>query len=92
MHEFFAISALLISAYICLRLLTYRRPPDARHRPLVAWFAWGLIAATGSYALTILLRGPSAMFICPWSVFCLAVLALLVWRAHGNVAHLLGGI
>jgi len=91
MHDLIAIAALLASAYICARLLTYRRGPASRHRPLVAWCAWLLVAATGGNALHLMLRGPSAALACPWSLCVLGVLAFLTWRARGNLAHLLRG-
>ena len=92
MHELITLAALVASTYICMRLLAYRRDHGTRHRPLIAWIAWALIVATGGNALHILLRGTAAATACPWSLCVLGVLAFLVRRARGNVAHLLRGV
>lgn len=76
------------SLAICLRLLSYRRAADTRHRPGIGLFAWLLIACTGGQALQILLQGarfhPSL-----WHLGVLFVLAVLTFRARGNVARIL---
>ncbi|KAF1719809.1 phage holin family protein [Pseudoxanthomonas wuyuanensis] len=73
---------------ICGRLMTYRRAPGTRYRIGVSVCAWGLVACTGGQALQILLIGarshPSG-----WQLGVLLVLAVLSFRARGNVARIL---
>ena len=82
----------LLTVLACIaisgRLLTYRRAPDARHRWGVGVCAWMLIAGTGGQALQILLAGSRAH---PsiWHLGILIVLAVLSFRARGNVARIL---
>ncbi|RBF12281.1 phage holin family protein, partial [Xanthomonas oryzae pv. oryzae] len=47
MHSLVTVLTLMASLAICVRLLTYHRPVDARHRRGAGWCAWLLIASTG---------------------------------------------
>jgi len=87
-HSLVTILTLLASIAICVRLLTYHRPPDARHRRSASWCAWLLIASTGGQALHILLAGAAAQ-VTAWNLGVLIVLAVLTYRAGGNVARLM---
>jgi hypothetical protein len=77
---------LLAASLICIRLLTFRRG-EARHRAGYACLAWLLIAGTGTVSIRIL-TGTA----CPsgWGIaVVMLVLAALVVRARGNVAHVI---
>ncbi|AZR24755.1 phage holin family protein [Xanthomonas vasicola] len=87
MHSLVTVLTLMASLAICVRLLTYR-PVDARHRRGAGWCAWLLIASTGGQALHILLAGAgSQVSLCHLGT--LIVLAVLTYRAQGNVARIL---
>lgn len=88
MHSLVTVLTLLASLAICVRLLTYHRPADARHRHSASWCAWLLIASTGGQALHILLAGAAAE-VPPWHLGTLLALAVLTFRARGNVARLM---
>lgn len=88
MHSVVTVLTLIACAAICVRLLTYRRGPDTTHRVGVGLCAWLLIACTGGQALHILLVGAAAQA-SPWQLGVLAVLAVLTYRARGNVARIL---
>ncbi len=89
MAEILTTATLLCCVAICVRLLTYRAAPSARHRPGMAWCAWLLIVATGGQALQILLQGARAP-VTGWHALTLLVLLVAVYRSRGNVAHLFG--
>lgn len=81
-----AVITLLAAAVICLRLMTFRRG-ESRVRRGYSCLAWLLIAGTGTVAIRILVGAA-----CPagWGIaIVMAVLALLVVRARGNVAHVI---
>ncbi|KTF40699.1 phage holin family protein [Xanthomonas translucens] len=88
MHSLLTVLTLLASIAICARLLTYHRPPGTRYRRGVGWCAWLLIASTGGQALHILLAGAASQ-VSPWQLGVLIVLAVLTYRAEGNVARIL---
>ncbi|MDQ8035392.1 MAG: phage holin family protein [Bordetella sp.] len=88
MHSLVTVLTLVASVAICVRLLTYHRPDDARHRRCASWCAWLLIASTGGQALHILLAGAAAQ-VNAWHLGTLLVLLFLTFRARGNVAHLM---
>ena len=88
MHSLVTFLTLLASVAVCLRLLTYHRSADARHRLGASWCAWLLIASTGGHALQILLAGPAA-HASVWDLGLLIVLAVLTYRTRGNVAQLM---
>ncbi|GHC17634.1 hypothetical protein GCM10010082_06110 [Kushneria pakistanensis] len=79
--------ALFIALAICGRLLTYRRR-GARYRRPISWLAYGLFVGSGTLAIQIL-AGRYVGLPISWSfVILLAVCAVLVYRARGNVAHI----
>jgi len=88
MHNAVTVLTLIACAAICVRLLTYQRGPDTTHRIGVGLCAWLLIVCTGGQALHIALIGAAA-HTSPWQLGVLAVLAVLTYRARGNVARIL---
>ena len=88
MPDVLSLLTLATSSAVCGRLLTYRRLPGARVRRGVGLCAWLLIVCTGGQALQILLAGatshPSVL-----QLGILLVLAVLSFRARGNVARIL---
>lgn len=88
MPDLITLLTLLCSAAVCVRLLTYKRPRGARQRTGVGICAWVLIASTGGQALQIALAG-AASHPSIWQLGVLAVLAVLSFRAQGNVARIL---
>lgn len=79
------IIALMAALIICVRLLTFRRR-QRRVRRGVSCLAWLLIAVTGSLVIQLLVHGNSPT---GWLLAALlVVIAVLVVRAGGNVAHL----
>lgn len=90
MADLITTATLMCCLAICVRLLTYRPAPAARHRPAAAWLAWALIVCTGGQALALLLFGsgaPSVAKVCQLGL--LMLLAALIYRARGNAARLL---
>ncbi len=88
MSEFLTLLTFVASSAICVRLLTYRRPAGVRRRWGVGLCAWVLIACAGGLALQILVLGKQS----ETSVLhlgILIVLAVLSFRARGNVARIL---
>lgn len=88
MHSLLIVATLISSLAICVRLITYRPGPDARHRFGVSCCAWLLIACTGGLAIHVALLGASAQ-VSVWQLGLLVVLLLVTYRARGNVAQLL---
>lgn len=88
MNSILITAVFLASLAICIRLLTYRPVPHARHRPGVGWCAWLLIISSGGQALQILLFG-SRSTVSVWQLGVLLVLLVVTYRARGNVARLL---
>lgn len=88
MPEFLSLLTLAASSAVCGRLLTYRRMPGTRFRWGVGVCAWILIVCSGGQALQILVLGaqshPSLL-----QLGILLVLAVLSFRARGNVARIL---
>ncbi|UHG99188.1 phage holin family protein [Pseudomonas sp. 7-41] len=84
-------AAAAICGAICFRITVYQRQ-GARYRAGVSWCAYALAAATGcewlSVMLAILLAKP-ATAVSPFILIVLLVLAVLVYRAGGNVARIL---
>ncbi|WP_369969855.1 phage holin family protein [Stenotrophomonas rhizophila] len=90
MADFINTATVMVSLAICIRLLTYRPSPTARHRPTAAWLAWALIVCTGGLALAMLLFGSGASGVAKaCHLGLLVVLALVIYRARGNAARLL---
>lgn len=88
MHSLVTALTLIGCVAICARLLTYQRGADATHRLGVGLCAWLLIVCTGGQAIHIVLFGAAA-HASPWQLGVLAVLAVLTYRARGNVARIL---
>lgn len=86
MHDLITFLTLATSVAICVRILSYRRPPDARYRLWISVMAWVLVASTGSQALLILINGGCRYG--AWKLGLLLVLAVLAFRARGNVARI----
>ncbi len=90
MAELINTATVMLSMAICVRLLTYRPSPTARHRPAAAWLAWALIACSGGLALAMLLFGNGASGVANvCQLGLLVVLAVVIYRARGNAARLL---
>lgn len=84
------IAAMLCSA-ICWRVATFRRQ-GARYRLGMSVCAYLLAVGTGGYSLTVALATLTGGQVAPVSPFLLIVfviLAVMVWRARGNVATVL---
>lgn len=85
------LAAAAICGAICFRITFYQRH-GARYRAGVSWCAYALAAATGcewlSVMLAILLAKPVTA-VSPFILIVLLVLAVLVYRAGGNVARIL---
>ena len=84
------IAAMLCSA-ICWRVATFRRQ-GARYRLGMSVCAYLLAVGTGGYSLTVALATLTGGQVAPVSPFLLVVfviLAVMVWRARGNVAAVL---
>ncbi|WP_047299722.1 phage holin family protein [Pseudomonas fluorescens] len=85
------LAAAAICGAICFRIAFYQRQ-GARYRAGVSWCAYALAAATGcewlSVVLAILLAKPITA-VSPFILIVLLVLAVLVYRAGGNVARIL---
>lgn len=88
MTHLYTLVVLIACAASCLRLLTFERA-GARYRPWMSLCAWLLIVSTGSTALRILLHPDQPVQIGPGIVVILVVLAVLIFNARGNVAHIL---
>lgn len=88
MHSAITVLTFAACVAICVRLLTYRRGPDTTHRIGVGACAWLLVACTGGEAIQIALAG-AASHSSPWQLGVLVVLAVLTYRARGNVARIL---
>lgn len=88
MHSLTTALTLVACVAICVRLLTYQRGPDTTHRLGVGLCAWLLIVCTGGQAIHIVLFGAAACT-SPWQLGVLVVLAVLTYRARGNVSRIL---
>ncbi|WP_370599568.1 phage holin family protein [Pseudomonas nitroreducens] len=85
-----ALVAALICSAICVRIASYRRR-GARYRAGVSLLAYLLSVGSGCYSLTFfldVLRGHPHYSLSPWLLIILAVLAVLVFKARGNVARI----
>ncbi|WP_341669063.1 phage holin family protein [Alcaligenes sp. SDU_A2] len=78
----FVCVAVLANAFTAGRLICYRRG-CARYRLGVSFLAYVLIVCSGGQALDALFNHNPAT---PWEAGFAAVIAVLVWRARGNVA------
>ena len=85
MSASFALIACVAHLATLLRILTFRRN-GARYRRHVSWAAWVLSAVMGGSAIELALRlGQVDIFEAAAAV----LLAVFVFGARGNVAHLL---
>ncbi|MCY1296494.1 putative 3TM holin [compost metagenome] len=88
----FTAAAASICAAICVRIVCYRRE-GARYRLGVSALAYLLAVGTGCYSLTVtidVLRGyASNHAVSPWLLLVLLVVAILIYRAKGNVARII---
>lgn len=76
---------------ICYRIAAYRRH-GARYRAGVSWLAYLLAVGTGCESLLItmsVMTTKPVPAVSPFLLMVLLVLAVLVYRARGNVARIL---
>lgn len=84
LEQIIVVAAIAANVSTAMRLLAYQRG-GARYRPGISAMAYVLIVCTGAEALSIIL-GTSTTSL--WSAGVAVVLAVLVWRAQGNVARI----
>lgn len=82
MDAIFALLAVLANIVTAVRLICYRRG-CSRYRPGVSFLAYVLIVCAGGQAIDTVVN---AAHVTPWEAGFSAVIAVLVWRARGNVA------
>lgn len=82
MDAIFALLAVLANIVTAGRLICYRRG-CSRYRPGVSFLAYVLIVCAGGQAIDTVVN---AAHVTPWEAGFAAVIAVLVWRARGNVA------
>ncbi|MCY1295851.1 putative 3TM holin [compost metagenome] len=83
------LAAASVCSAICVRIAAYSRK-GARYRFGISLLAYFLCVGTGCYAVTVLLdvlRGGHQQAVSPFLLIVLLALALLVYRAKGNVAR-----
>jgi hypothetical protein len=86
-----ALVAAAICAAISLRIVLWR-PDGHQYKPGASLLAWVLSASSGCYALSVLLYSVCGQPVAPVSpllVCLLFVMAVLLYRARGNVAAFL---
>lgn len=86
-----ALVAAAICAAISLRIVLWR-PDGHQYKPVASLLAWVLSASSGCYALSVLLYSACGQPVAPVSpllVCLLFVMAVLLYRARGNVAAFL---
>lgn len=83
--------AALVCGAICVRIVAYRRG-ESTYRLGVSLCAYVLSAGSGAQAVKtmfgVLLHRPVPV-VSPWLMIILLVLAVLVYRARGNVARII---
>lgn len=82
MDAIFVAIAVLANVLTAGRLICYRRG-CARYRFGVSLLAYMLIVCAGGQAIDTVVN---AVHVTPWDAGFSAVIAVLVWRARGNVA------
>ncbi|ROP56296.1 putative 3TM holin [Enterobacter sp. BIGb0383] len=88
LQEIFLNLNAIICAAAAIRLVTFRRNHTGHNRQ-IAWLAWLLTVATGSVPIRVL---TGEYFYTDWTdVFINLLLCIMIFRARGNVAHLLKG-
>lgn len=83
-----ALVAAAICAAISLRIVLWR-PDGHQYKPGASLLAWVLSASSGCYALSVVLYSACGQPVAPVSpllVCLLFVMAVLLYRARGNVA------
>lgn len=86
MDTLFFLVALLANALTAGRLIVYRRGLS-RYRPGMSFLAWALIVCAGGQVIEALTNPLQQT---PWwAAGFAAVIAVLVWRAKGNVANIM---
>lgn len=83
-----ALVAALICAAISARVILWR-PDGHQYKAGASLLAWVLSASSGCYALSVVLYsvcGQPVAPVSPWLVCLLLVMAVLLYRARGNVA------
>jgi hypothetical protein len=85
MHMSYALLALAAHLAVILRVLTHRKD-GTRHRFHIAWAAWAIVAVSGGAGIELLLHARTAGF---FQAALAVLLAVLVYLARGDVAHLL---
>lgn len=80
-----ALIAVLANILTAGRLICYRRG-CSRFRPGVSVLAYVLIVCSGGQAIDTLVN---SAYVTPWEAGFAAVIAVLVWRARGNVAAIM---
>ncbi|WP_165677452.1 phage holin family protein [Metapseudomonas otitidis] len=86
-----ALVAAVICAAISLRIVLWR-PDGHQYKPAASLLAWVLSASSGCYALSVVLYSTCGQPVAPVSpllVCLLFVMAVLLYRARGNVAAFL---
>lgn len=84
MGSIVALIIIAANAATALRLLTYQRG-RARYRLWASAAAYALIVCTGGQALSVAVNGAPVSI---WQAGMSVVLALLAYRARGNVARI----
>lgn len=84
LETFVVLIAVLANIITAGRLISYRRGLS-RYRPGMAFLAWALIASSGGAAIDTVINGAPVSV--PQAVLAV-VIAVLVWRAKGNVADI----
>ncbi|WIF69739.1 phage holin family protein [Metapseudomonas otitidis] len=83
-----ALVAAVICAAISARVILWR-PDGHQYKAGASLLAWVLSASSGCYALSVVLYsvcGQPVAPVSPWLVCLLLVMAVLLYRARGNVA------
>lgn len=86
-----ALVAAVICAAISARVILWR-PNGHQYKAGASLLAWVLSASSGCYALSVVLYsvcGQPVAPVSPWLVCLLLVMAVLLYRARGNVAAFL---
>ena len=79
----------VISAAICLRVLTHSHDNKSRHTVLNGLCCWLLILSTGGITITTLFS-QSKTTIHSFDVIVLLLFAIIFFRSKGTPAHLFG--
>lgn len=83
-HHLVALFFVVANFATALRLACYRRC-GARYRPGMSVVAYLMFVFTGGQALDVVIRHSA---VSPWQLGLAILLAVLVYRARGNVANI----